>query len=188
MGEGAGMIEKIPLPLVFGEGSMVGITVRGVNEYTLIFAGAQRAGAGSITPGVFQLGRIMIVRIGKIVDPAALMHPGSLMEIFQSFHRLHFTIYSHHVVLQLSAPAMAAAAIVQVSLSIIVHEYAGIDHGFQPLDITLDLEVAGRFLTGGHPDLPGVVPLLARTAGMREIKIIGAVLIGAVRRPHKSPF
>src|SRR5258708_32210943 len=130
MGEGAGMIEKIPLPLVFDDGSMVGITVRGVHEYTLIFPGAQRAGAGSITHAVFQLGRIMIVRIGKIVDPAALMHPGSLMEIFQSFHRLHFTIYFHHVVLQLSPLAMAAAPIVQVSLSLIVPEYPWIEHEF----------------------------------------------------------
>ena len=126
----------------------------------------------------------MVVGIGQIIFAIVFVNPRSLVEIHQSLHGLHRAVYLHHVVLQPAALARAAPAVVNISLSVVVHKHARVDEGIHSFDVALHGEVGSRFLARGHPDFPTSVPI--GLAGMGKIEIVRTVLISTVRRPHEA--
>ena len=126
----------------------------------------------------------MVVGIGQIIFAIVFVNPRSLVEIHQPFHGPHRAVQFHHVILQPSALARAASAVVNISLSVVVHKHARVDEGIHSFDVALHGEVGSRFLARGHPDFPTSVPI--SLAGMGKIEIVRTVLISTVRRPHEA--
>lgn len=128
MGEGAIVVEHIPLAFVAGDASVHRVTIGTVEEYSLMLPRAERA----VTHGVMHsvvLDSILniIIRIDQIVLSVVLMDPGSFVKIHKSLHFHHRTVKLHHVLLQFSSEAMAAAAIVKIGLAVIIHKHTRID-------------------------------------------------------------
>ena len=115
-----------------------------------------------------------------------LMYPSSLMEIYQPFHSPHGTIQFYHIIFQLPSFADATTAIINVSLSVIIHKYTRINHRVHSFNISLHFKSFCGFIAGSHTNLPAVIPI--RFTGMREIKIVGTISVSTIRGPHETSF
>src|SRR5689334_16681485 len=114
------------------------------------------------------------------------MYPGSFVKIFQALHGLHGAVYLHHVGFKLTALAHIAAAVIKINLSVIIGKYTRVDQRFKARYIALHGEPARGRLARGHTERPRAVPCIAVAARMWKVKVICAVLIGAVGSRHKS--
>ena len=160
------MVKGEPLAFVLHDGAVVGDTrfrTGGLHVNANMLPRPERMVADGIMHAVPSchplLPRFVVVGVGQIIFAIVFVNPRSLVEIHQPFHGPHRAVQFHHIILQPSALTRAAPAVVDVSLSVVVHKHARVDEGIHSFDVALHGEVGSRFLARGHPDFPTSVPI-----------------------------
>ena len=200
--EEIGVVEQVPLPLIFHQTVMVGPASVGVlgHDDALEIPRSE----GRFRHGVGQcLGAALLSYPGEseVVPVAPAESKGTFLEAFgQTFHLLpshfhgrhfghafalrhlhllQFAVQLLHVRLQFG-PTYAHAAPVEIGLPVVVDEHAGVDAAD-----TLDgfgLQYEGTFGIVGNSHTNREPPAVLGAVG--EIEIVFAVLLHAVWRPH----
>ena len=185
------MVECKPLAFIFYDRTVIGIAVCRLHIDTHRFPGTERVITDSIAHTVVTFHTvipvfIVIIGIREIVFSIIFMNPCSFVEVFQTFHFLHFSIQFHHIIFQFAAFTNLAATVIDISLTVIIHKYTRVDQRVHSFDIPLHSKVSSRFFAGSYTDLPTIIPL--RITGMREVEIVRTILVSTVGSPHKSTF
>ena len=179
------VVEEIPLSLELHEGVVVGPALGGrlVHEHALELIRAQRVVAHAVGQA---LGAALLAhpRIGEVVLAVPLEHERALgLSLRESLVQADaLAVDLRHVGCELAA-AQAHAGPDQVDRAVVVLERAGVDAAGALHRVLIDREGAGRRIRHRHADAEAEAAAASRR--VREVEVILAVLLHAIRRPHR---